>query len=250
MWFTGEQAIKEGVALAFQQMFSTTGEWRPSLNGLVFEGLRINLEESELILVGRLENVDDLLVKLRCRKSGLVKGCLCGSDNIFPKVVPLRLEWIQRNFLWGNGTMKHNPHLVKWAVVCRDKRKGGLRIKSFALLNNALLCKWSWRDRVSFRSPSPSPKAFRSTVASSENPHCSQKTLTTGDFFRRSPFRHRSYHQVRKEEIFKFCQSIRGRISVTCRPRRFLLRRPKPHASVHEGTWSTFRQRASTSSLA
>lgn len=39
MWFTGEQAIKEGVALAFQQMFSTTGEWRPSLNGLVFEGL-------------------------------------------------------------------------------------------------------------------------------------------------------------------------------------------------------------------
>ena len=39
MWFTGEQAIKEGVALAFHQMFSTTGEWRPSLNGLVFEGL-------------------------------------------------------------------------------------------------------------------------------------------------------------------------------------------------------------------
>ena len=36
-------------------------------------------------------------------------------------------------------------------------------------------------DHVSFRSPSPSPKAFRSTVSPSENPHCRR-------LFRRNPF--------------------------------------------------------------
>ncbi|RVW77179.1 hypothetical protein CK203_043305 [Vitis vinifera] len=47
-------------------------------------------------------------------------------------------------------------------------------------------------DRVSFWSPSPSPKAFRSTVSPLENPHHRQKTLTAGEFsgdsFRQSPF--------------------------------------------------------------
>ena len=57
------------------------------------------------------------------------------------------------------------------------------------------------------------------------------------------------YHQVHKEEIFKFCQSTGARISVMHRPRTFLLRRPEPHAPACEGAWSTFRQRASTSNL-
>ena len=77
-----------------------------------------------------------------------------------------------------------------------------------------------------------------------------QKTLTAGDFSGDVLFRHQPYHQVRKEEIFKFCQSTRERISVTRWPRAFLLRRPEPHVSTCEGVWSTFRQRASTSSLA
>ena len=67
----------------------------------------------------------------------------------------------------------------------------------------------------------------------SSQPYRCQKTLTAGDFsgnsFWRSPFPHRPYHQVCKEEFFKFYQSTRGRISVTCRPRTFLLRRPEPH---------------------
>nr|CAN71272.1 hypothetical protein VITISV_019660 [Vitis vinifera] len=105
-------------------------------------------------------------------------------------------------------------------------------------------------DRVSFWSPSPSPKVFWSTVSSSENPHHRQKTLTVGHFSGEVFFRYRPYHQVRKEEIFKFCQSTGGRISVTHRPRAFLLQRLEPHAPTREGTSSTFRQRASTSSLA
>ncbi|RVX17825.1 FAM10 family protein [Vitis vinifera] len=106
----------------------------------------------------------------------------------------------------------------------------------------------SFSDRVSFRSPFPSPKAFRSTVSPSENPHRRRffRRLFFGDIL----FRHRPYHQVRKEEIFKLSQSTGGRILAMRRPRAFLLLRLESHAPAREGAWSTFRPRASTSSLA
>ena len=43
---------------------------------------------------------------------------------------------------WGH--LGRRPHLVRWAIVCLDKRKGGLGVKSLSTLNKALLCKWSW----------------------------------------------------------------------------------------------------------
>ena len=38
----------------------------------------------------------------------------------------MRLEKIQRDFLWGGGVLEKRPHLVKWVVVCSHKKKGGL----------------------------------------------------------------------------------------------------------------------------
>ena len=35
-------------------------------------------------------------------------------------------------------------HLVKWEIVCLDKSKGRLGIKSLILLNKAFLFKWSY----------------------------------------------------------------------------------------------------------
>ena len=84
----------------------------------------------------------------------------------------------------------------------------------------------------------------------SGQPYRRQKTLIAGNFFGEDLFRHQPYHQVRKEEIFKFCQSTGGRFLVTRWPRAFLLQRPKPHTPAREGTWSNFRKRASTSNLA
>ncbi|RVW82965.1 hypothetical protein CK203_042465 [Vitis vinifera] len=43
-------------------------------------------------------------------------------------------------------------------------------------------------DHVSFRSPFPSPKVFRSTVSSLENPHRRKKPSLLATFFQRSPF--------------------------------------------------------------
>ena len=62
-----------------------------------------------------------------------------------PQVVRLRLEKIQRDFLWGRGGLEKKPHLVKWEVVCSNKKKGGLGVRNLSNLNRALLGKWSWR---------------------------------------------------------------------------------------------------------
>ena len=36
-------------------------------------------------------------------------------------------------------------HLVRWNMVCLEKRKGGLGVRNLALMNIALLSKWNWR---------------------------------------------------------------------------------------------------------
>ena len=60
-----------------------------------------------------------------------------------PRVVRLRLEKIQKDFLWGGGALERKPHLVKWVTICSDKRKGGLGVRCLSTLNRALLCKWN-----------------------------------------------------------------------------------------------------------
>lgn len=57
----------------------------------------------------------------------------------------LRLEQIQRDFLWGEGNFERKSHLVKWPTVCSNKIKGGLGVRRLALLNKALISKWIWR---------------------------------------------------------------------------------------------------------
>ena len=58
-----------------------------------------------------------------------------------PRTVRLRLEQIQRDFLWGGGVLEWKSHLVRWANVCLDKRKGGWGVNCLSILNKALLCK-------------------------------------------------------------------------------------------------------------
>ena len=57
----------------------------------------------------------------------------------------VRLEKIQRDFLWGGGSFKKKIPLIKWRVVCSNKGKGGLGIRNLPKLNKALLGKWVWR---------------------------------------------------------------------------------------------------------
>ena len=61
-----------------------------------------------------------------------------------PRKVKSRLMQIQKDFLWGGGSLDKKPHLVKWAIICSDK-KGGLGVKGLFNLNKAFLSKWLWR---------------------------------------------------------------------------------------------------------
>ena len=160
-------------------------------------GLRINLEKSEMIPVGRVLNIEGLALELGCKVGGIPSSYLGmplgaafnslavwdGVEERFrrrlamwrrqyiskggrltlirstmssmpiylmslfhlPRKVRLRLEKIQRDFLWGGGTLAHKPHLVRWNLVCLEKRKGRLGVRNLSLMNNALLCKWNWR---------------------------------------------------------------------------------------------------------
>nr|CAN82775.1 hypothetical protein VITISV_000481 [Vitis vinifera] len=65
-----------------------------------------------------------------------------------PKSVANRLEKLQRDFLWGGGSLERKVHLIKWEVVCTQKEKGGLGIRKIDPLNKALLGKWQWRFAV------------------------------------------------------------------------------------------------------
>ncbi|RVW75355.1 hypothetical protein CK203_052945 [Vitis vinifera] len=62
-----------------------------------------------------------------------------------PKIVAKRFEKLQRDFLWGRGSLERKVHLINWEVVCIQKEKGGLGIQKIDLLNKALLGKWIWR---------------------------------------------------------------------------------------------------------
>ncbi|RVX00507.1 putative ribonuclease H protein [Vitis vinifera] len=65
-----------------------------------------------------------------------------------PKSVANRLEKLQRDFLWGGGSLERKVHLIKWEVVCTQKKKGDLGIRKIDPLNKALLGKWLWRFAV------------------------------------------------------------------------------------------------------
>ena len=62
-----------------------------------------------------------------------------------PKIIAKRLEKLQKDFLWGGGSLERKVHLINWEVVCTQKEKGGLGIRKIDLLNKALLGKWIWR---------------------------------------------------------------------------------------------------------
>ena len=59
-----------------------------------------------------------------------------------PKKVKLRLDKIQRDFLWGGGFPERKFHLINWDYDCQSKEKGGLGIHNLSTFNRALLGKW------------------------------------------------------------------------------------------------------------
>lgn len=49
---------------------------------------------------------------------------------------------IQSAFLWGDNEQGKKMHMVKWDVVSKSTKAGGLGIKKIRDLNITLLLKW------------------------------------------------------------------------------------------------------------
>ncbi|RVW46228.1 LINE-1 retrotransposable element ORF2 protein [Vitis vinifera] len=138
-------------------------------------GLRINLDKSEILSVGRVENLENLALEAGCKVGRLPSSYLGiplganhksvavwdGVEERFRKRLALwkriyfqrrenysNSEYIVKDFLWGGGALEKKPHLVNWDTVCMDKRKGGLGVRRLSILNRALLCKWNWRFAI------------------------------------------------------------------------------------------------------
>lgn len=47
------------------------------------------------------------------------------SMYLLPKTNIERMDKIRKRFFWNGGSLKKKYHLVKWAKICRPKKKGG-----------------------------------------------------------------------------------------------------------------------------
>jgi exonuclease III len=81
----------------------------------------------------------------------LIKSTLSSLPTYFmslfpiPASVALRIDKIQRDFLWGGMGEGKKFHLVNWSQVCQPLKMGGLGVRNLRLFNQALLGKWLWR---------------------------------------------------------------------------------------------------------
>jgi hypothetical protein len=64
------------------------------------------------------------------------------SMFLLPKTNVERMKKTRRKFFWQGGRLKKKYHLVRWELVCKAKKKGGLGLKDLKRMNLSLLCKW------------------------------------------------------------------------------------------------------------
>jgi hypothetical protein len=62
-----------------------------------------------------------------------------------PQKVWKKIVRIQREFLWGGVKGGKKINWLKWSVVCKDRRNGGLGVRDIRFVNLSLLTKWRWR---------------------------------------------------------------------------------------------------------
>ena len=59
-----------------------------------------------------------------------------------PRSVVDKIIKIQRNFFWTTDENRIGLPLVKWAIIQRSKKLGGLGVGDLVIKNIALLFKW------------------------------------------------------------------------------------------------------------
>jgi hypothetical protein len=48
----------------------------------------------------------------------------------------------------ARGSTKNKYRLIRWQIICKSKKKGGLGVKDIRKTNISLLCKCKWRWKL------------------------------------------------------------------------------------------------------
>jgi hypothetical protein len=48
------------------------------------------------------------------------------SIYLLPKAIVHKMDKTRRSFFWQGGGTKRKYHLIKWTIICKGKKKGGL----------------------------------------------------------------------------------------------------------------------------
>ncbi|XP_022030427.1 uncharacterized protein LOC110931338 [Helianthus annuus] len=81
----------------------------------------------------------------------LIKSVLGSLPSYFlslfaaPKGVINKLEKIRRDFLWGKTSAGRKLRWMRWSLLLKSKKYGGLGVGSIRDFNLAMLAKWWWR---------------------------------------------------------------------------------------------------------
>ncbi|XP_021999705.1 uncharacterized protein LOC110897235 [Helianthus annuus] len=65
-----------------------------------------------------------------------------------PKCIIKKLEKIRRDFLWGKSSSRHNMRWIKWDLLLKSRKDGGMGMGGIQEFNLAMLSKWWWRIKV------------------------------------------------------------------------------------------------------
>ncbi|RVW15175.1 LINE-1 reverse transcriptase-like [Vitis vinifera] len=112
-------------------------------------GLRMNLAKSEIIPVGKVEEILELAAELGCRVGSLPSqylGLPLGVPNRASSMWDGVEERVRRRLaLWKRQYISKGGRITLIKSVLAKKRNGGLGLRRIATLNRALLGKWTWR---------------------------------------------------------------------------------------------------------
>jgi len=64
------------------------------------------------------------------------------SMYLLPKTTTDKLDKQRSTFFWQGGSQKKKYHLIRWNIINKSKKHGGLGIKDIQSMNISLLCKW------------------------------------------------------------------------------------------------------------
>ena len=74
----------------------------------------------------------------------IIQSCLLRIPSYFlslfkiPTSIALRIEKLQRDFLWSGFGEGKRDHLVSWDIVCRSNEFGGLGFRKITLRNQVI----------------------------------------------------------------------------------------------------------------